>query len=130
MILELRNLPTLGDSHYDTQSSQTDFGSPPHPGSNMWAYRDAEQPKINQPYLFLLLQVLLRHLIQLGHIVIPKSVSQHRLKENISVFDFKLTKVEMAQLELLDQKKRTFDFGFVKGDMDPRKLPAWPGDEL
>ena len=81
-------------------------------------------------HCFLLLQVLLRHLIQLGHIVIPKSVSQHRLKENISLFDFKLTKVEMGQLELLDQKKRTFGGGFIKGDMDPTKLPTYPGDEL
>ena len=71
---------------------------------------------------------MLRHLIQLGHIVIPKSVSQHRLKENISVFDFKLTKVEMGQLDLLDQNKRTFGLGFVKGDMDPRKLPTYPED--
>ena len=77
---------------------------------------------------FLFLQVLMHHLIQLGHIVIPKSVSQHRLKENISVFDFKLTKVEMGQLDLLDQNKRTFDFGFIKGDMDPRKLPTYPED--
>merc|ERR1712110_159933 len=73
-------------------------------------------------------QVLMRHLIQSGHIVIPKSVSQHRLKENISVFDFKLTKVEMGQLELLDQNKRTFDLGFLNGDMDPRKLPTFPED--
>ena len=44
------------------------------------------------------------------------------------MFDFKLTKVEMGQLDLLDQNKRTFGLGFVKGDMDPRKLPTYPED--
>ena len=87
-------------------------------------------PHEGAPRNIVVLQVLLRHLIQLGHIVIPKTVKQHRLKENISALDFKLTPVEMAQLDLLDQNKRTLDICFVEGDMDPRKLPTYPEDEL
>ncbi|KAL9181925.1 hypothetical protein ACHAXT_012268 [Thalassiosira profunda] len=48
-------------------------------------------------------QVLLRFLLQLGVVVLPKSVKPHRMAENIDVFDFSLTDEEMAKIKTLDK---------------------------
>ena len=47
-------------------------------------------------------QVVLRWHIQLGNVVIPKSVHAERIRENVDVFDFELTTEEMAVLSALD----------------------------
>lgn len=46
-------------------------------------------------------QICLRHSLQKGFVVIPKSVNKSRLEENISVFDFALTDDEMQKLDSL-----------------------------
>ncbi len=51
-------------------------------------------------------QVALRFLIQKGIIVLPKSIHFERLKENFSIFDFKLNKNDMKFLESLNSGKR------------------------
>ena len=48
-------------------------------------------------------QVLLRFLIQSDVAVIPKSVHEERIKENIDIFDFALTADEMDTLKKLDK---------------------------
>ncbi len=50
-------------------------------------------------------QILLRYTIQNGVVVIPKSVHEERIKENINVFDFALTAEEMETLKALDTAK-------------------------
>lgn len=50
-------------------------------------------------------QVALRQHIQRGIVVIPKSVHKERMKQNLDVFDFKLTDNEMEQLKTLDENK-------------------------
>ncbi|MFI7609871.1 aldo/keto reductase [Nonomuraea terrae] len=52
-------------------------------------------------------QVLLRWHVQLGNIVIPKSVTPARIRENIDVFDFTLSDDEMAAVAALDRGLRT-----------------------
>jgi len=47
-------------------------------------------------------QILLHYLIQLGIVVIPKSVHEERIKENFNVFGFELTEAEMESLRALD----------------------------
>lgn len=51
-------------------------------------------------------QVILRWHIQLGLIVIPKSVHEERIKQNIDVFDFELSAQDMAQIATLDTETR------------------------
>lgn len=53
-------------------------------------------------------QVMLRWLLQRGIIVIPKSVHDARQKENIDVFDFKLSDDDMKQIASLDKNKSQF----------------------
>jgi 2,5-diketo-D-gluconate reductase A len=52
-------------------------------------------------------QVVLRWHLQLGNVVIPKSVTPSRIKENFEVFDFELADDDMAALSSLDQGLRT-----------------------
>ena len=47
-------------------------------------------------------QVVLRWHIEHGVIAIPKSVTAHRINENIDVFDFELTPDEVAAIDALD----------------------------
>ena len=50
-------------------------------------------------------QILLRFLAQQNIVVIPKSVHEERINENINIFDFKLTEEELNIIKMLDQKK-------------------------
>ncbi|ADH99905.1 aldo/keto reductase [Salisediminibacterium selenitireducens] len=51
-------------------------------------------------------QVIIRWHMQRGHIVIPKSVTPHRIEENFDVFDFTLTDEEMKKFASLDKGER------------------------
>ncbi len=51
-------------------------------------------------------QVVLRWHLQNNTIVIPKSVTPSRIKENIDVFDFELTKDEVEKINELNRNRR------------------------
>ena len=61
-------------------------------------------------------QVILRWDLQNGVVTIPKSIKEHRIIENSSIFDFELSSTEMEQIAALNENKRigpdpdTFDF--------------------
>ena len=52
-------------------------------------------------------QVLLRWHLQLGNVVIPKSVTPERIRANFDIFDFELTDEEMDRIGALDSGTRT-----------------------
>ncbi|MER6187820.1 aldo/keto reductase [Streptomyces sp. NPDC001652] len=51
-------------------------------------------------------QVVLRWHLQLGLVVIPKSVTPSRIKENIEVFDFSLDTEDLAAISALNEDRR------------------------
>ncbi|XP_018327798.1 aldose reductase [Agrilus planipennis] len=81
------------------------LGSPDRP----WAKPDdpklMDDPKlieISKKYGKTPAQILLRYQIQLGHITIPKSVNNQRIKENFNIFDFELTPQDMVYIDTFD----------------------------
>lgn len=47
-------------------------------------------------------QVILRWHVELGHMLIPKSIHEERLRENMAIFDFELSEADMAAIAQLD----------------------------
>ena len=62
-------------------------------------------------------QVSLRYLFQLGLVSIPRSTSRAHLKENIEIFDFKLSDAEMAELRKLNSTNMRV--------VNPPHAPVW-----
>ena len=51
-------------------------------------------------------QVIIRWDIQNDVVTIPKSIKEHRIKENSAVFDFNLTKEDLDQIDLINEDCR------------------------
>jgi 2,5-diketo-D-gluconate reductase A len=51
-------------------------------------------------------QIVLRWHLQLGNVVIPKSVTPERIEENLDIFGFQLSELEMQQIAELDEGRR------------------------
>jgi len=62
-------------------------------------------------------QVSLRYLIERGLIPIPRTANPAHLKENLEVFDFKLSDVEMAELKALNATNMRV--------VNPPHAPVW-----
>lgn len=63
---------------------------------------------IGQKYEKSAAQIGLKFLVQKGIAVIPKSAHTERLKENINIFDFKLSDQDIADINSLDKQKSLF----------------------
>jgi 2,5-diketo-D-gluconate reductase A len=51
-------------------------------------------------------QAILRWHLQIGNVVIPKSVTPERIRENFEIFDFELSEDDLAAIARLDSGKR------------------------
>lgn len=69
-------------------------------------------------------QIILRWHIQMGYIVIPGARSENHIKENINIFDFKLTNEEMAEISKLN-KNEPF---YVRTDEALKRFASWVPD--
>jgi len=67
-------------------------------------------------------QILIAFQIQRGIICIPKSVTKSRIEANMQVFDFAMTKEDMATLEAMDCNGRVVTWEWIKDH------PHWPFD--
>lgn len=52
-------------------------------------------------------QIVLRWHLDLGNVVIPKSITPERIRQNIDVFDFSLDDDDRARIAALDSGLRT-----------------------
>ncbi|XP_012539612.2 uncharacterized protein LOC105838526 [Monomorium pharaonis] len=82
------------------------FGSPKRiwakPGDPKVILDEPEIVNIGTKYGKTPAQVILRYLIDIGTIPIPKSSSKKRIKQNIDIFDFKLTPEEITIIDKFD----------------------------
>jgi diketogulonate reductase-like aldo/keto reductase len=60
-------------------------------------------------------QVVLRWHVEIGNVVIPKSVTPTRMAENLDIFDFALSEAELAAIAEIDRAER---IGFDPDTMD------------
>ncbi len=60
--------------------------------------------------------MILRWHLQLGNVVIPKSVTPERIHENAEIFDFELSEDDLDAIARLDAGERT--------GPDPGEFPA------
>ncbi|KWT58174.1 oxidoreductase [Streptomyces albus subsp. albus] len=67
---------------------------------------DATVTRIAEKHERTAAQIVLRWHLQLGNVVIPKSVTPSRIKENIDVFGFELDDADMAAIAALDSGTR------------------------
>ncbi|XP_058831681.1 1,5-anhydro-D-fructose reductase-like [Topomyia yanbarensis] len=74
------------------------------------ALDDARVAEIAKKYCKTPGQVILRYLVDLGTIPVPKSANLERLRQNINIFDFKLTEAEIKVMDEFNNEKRTVPF--------------------
>ncbi|XP_969383.2 aldo-keto reductase family 1 member B1 [Tribolium castaneum] len=100
------------------------FGSPARPwakpGDPVLRLDDPKLVKIGQKYDKTASQVILRYLIQLGTIPIPKSSNPQRIEQNIDVFDFELSEEDMKIVDSFNCNGRAVHAEELKG------LPHYP----
>ncbi|MFE7061662.1 aldo/keto reductase [Sutcliffiella sp. NPDC057660] len=72
--------------------------------------------ELSEKYNKSVAQIILRWDLQNGVVTIPKSVKEHRIKENADIFDFEITDEDMQKIHALNENKRVgpdpdnFDF--------------------
>ena len=71
-------------------------------------FSNPELKAIGEKYGKTVAQVILRWLVQRNIILLSKSVKKSRMKENINIFDFELSKEDMDKISEMDKKESSF----------------------
>lgn len=104
------------------------FGSPTRPwmkpGDPVLNLDNPILVNIGKTYRKTSSQVILRYLIDIGTIPIPKSTNKDRIKANLDVFDFKLTESEIQLIDTLDCNGRVCHAEELRG------MPNYPFEEV
>ena len=91
------------------------LGGPSYGKENLSAMHDPVIKKIAKAHKVSAAQVCIRWALQRGTSVVPKSMKVDRMRENISVFDFKLTDQDMDAISKLDKNIKINDPLFFCG---------------
>lgn len=75
---------------------------------------DDKVEKIAAKYGKTTAQVVLRYLVELGTVPIPKSATKSRIVQNIDIFDFALTADEVRHLDTFNTGERIIDMADAK----------------
>ncbi|EAA05218.4 AGAP011068-PA [Anopheles gambiae str. PEST] len=104
--------------HDVTITAYSPLGSPARPWvkqDDPVLLEDAVVQRLAQKHSKTPAQILIRYQHQLGHVVIPKSVSRQRIASNADVFGFELDAADLQQLAGLERNGRicpeSFSFG-------------------
>lgn len=78
--------------------------------------------KIAESHQKTVAQIILAWLRQQNIVIIPKSVHEERLQQNLAVEDIQLTDAEMKQIKTLDQNKSAFDWNIMDNFNNPEMI--------
>lgn len=112
--LNQRKLIEFAKARNVTIVGYSPLGRPHDAHSRPIAINDAKVKELAKKYNKNPGQILLRYSHQNGVIVIPKSTNKERLRGNIDIFDFELSKDDMDNLNILNDNTRLITFGSDK----------------
>ncbi|OPH46934.1 glyoxal reductase [Paenibacillus ferrarius] len=108
-------IPAVNQVEYHPQLAQKELlAYTREHGIQLEAWSPLMQGKLDVPVLQQLAdkygkspaQIVLRWDIQHGVVTIPKSVTEHRIRENAAIFDFELSAEDVALIDSLNENKR------------------------
>nr|XP_018899650.1 PREDICTED: alcohol dehydrogenase [NADP(+)] B-like isoform X1 [Bemisia tabaci] len=132
--LQQRELLEFCKKYNIVMTAYSPLGSPVwrgkfHNGTDKSLPRLTDLPEIKEiakKYNKTAAQILLRHTVQAGLAVIPKSSNKDRQRENIEIFDFSLSGEDVEKINGLNKGEmgRVFDFVYYYEGID--KNPQYP----